>query len=144
MVLVRSLMVTCLNLQASISEVFGVVEAKGEEEEQVTEQLQRLLFILHTLVSHRDGAKITKPEAVCQVRGEESHKNLRDGPKVRLVSNPVLCSPLQTVMRLIQSSALSASCSRLLLQISSSLLLGENVRLPRALIQELVQKVGVC
>uniref|UniRef100_A0A8C4I8P8 Small subunit processome component 20 homolog n=1 Tax=Dicentrarchus labrax TaxID=13489 RepID=A0A8C4I8P8_DICLA len=79
---------------------------------QATEQLERLLFIFHTLVSHRDGAKITKPEAICQ-----------------------------TVLRLIQSSSLSASCSRLLLQIISSLLLGENVALPKALIQETVQKV---
>lgn len=51
---------------------------------------------------------------------------------------------LQTALRLIQSSSLSASCSRLLLQIASSLLLGENVTLPKALIQETVQKVCVC
>ncbi|XP_074482513.1 small subunit processome component 20 homolog isoform X2 [Sebastes fasciatus] len=100
------------SLQASVVEVLGVVEANGEEAEQATEQLERLLFVLHTLVSHKDGAKITKPEAVCQ-----------------------------TVLRLIQSSSLSASCSRLLLQITSSLLLGENITLPRALIQETVQKV---
>ena len=51
---------------------------------------------------------------------------------------------LQTVLRLIQSSSLSPSCSRLLLQIASSLLLGENITLPKALIQETVQKVCVC
>lgn len=51
---------------------------------------------------------------------------------------------LQAVLRLIQSSSLSASCSRLLLQITSSLLLGENITLPKALIQETVQKVCVC
>lgn len=45
------------------------MEAKGKEAHQATEQLERLLFILHTLVSHKDGAKITKPEAVCQVAG---------------------------------------------------------------------------
>ncbi|KAM7378035.1 hypothetical protein PAMA_013096 [Pampus argenteus] len=100
------------SLQASVEEVLGVMEAKGEEAEQATEQLERLLFIFHTLVSHRNGAKITKPEAVCQ-----------------------------TVLRLIQSSALSASCSRLLLQITSSLLLGENISLSNALIQETVQKL---
>ncbi|XP_067437955.1 small subunit processome component 20 homolog [Thunnus thynnus] len=100
------------SLQVSAVEVLGVMEAQGEDAEQATEQLERLLFIFHTLVSHRDGAKITKPEAVCQ-----------------------------TVLRLIQSSALSASCSRLLLQIISSLLLGENISLPNALIQETVQKV---
>ncbi|KAL7370997.1 hypothetical protein ABVT39_016013 [Epinephelus coioides] len=100
------------SLQVSVVEVLGIMEAKGEEAEQATEQLERLLFILHTLVSHKDGAKVTKPEAVCQ-----------------------------TVLRLIQSSSLSASCSRLLLQITSSLLLGENISLPKALIQETVQKV---
>ncbi|XP_056281018.1 small subunit processome component 20 homolog isoform X2 [Pseudoliparis swirei] len=100
------------SLQVSVVEVLAVVEDKGEEAELATEQLERLLVILHTLVSHKNGAKITKPEAVCQ-----------------------------TVLRLIQSSSLSASCSRLLLQITSSLLLGENVALPKALTQEMVQKV---
>ncbi|GAA6228191.1 small subunit processome component 20 homolog isoform X2 [Lates japonicus] len=100
------------SLQVSVVEILDVVELKGEEAGLVTEQLERLLFILHTLVSHRDGAKITKPEAVCQM-----------------------------VLRLIQSSALSIPCYRLLLQIISSLLLGENVSLPKSLIQETVQKV---
>lgn len=50
-------------------EVLGIVEAKGQEAEEAAEQLERLLFILHTLVSYRDGAKITKPESVCQVGG---------------------------------------------------------------------------
>ncbi|XP_076578925.1 small subunit processome component 20 homolog [Chaetodon auriga] len=100
------------SLQVSVVEVLGIMEAKGAEAGQATEQLERLLFILHTLVSHRNGAKITKPEDVCQ-----------------------------TVLQLTQSSSLSASCSRLLLQITSSLLLGENVTLPKALIQETVQKV---
>ncbi|KAM8908719.1 small subunit processome component 20 homolog isoform 2-T2 [Spinachia spinachia] len=99
-------------IQVSVVEVLGVVEAKGEEEEQATEQLERLLFILHTLVSHKNGTKITKSADVCQM-----------------------------VLRLIQSPSLSASCSRLLLQITSSLLLGENVTLPQALTQETVQKV---
>lgn len=63
-------MVVCPLVQVSVVEVLGVMEAKGDEADQATEQLERLLFILHTLVSHRDGAKITKPEAVCQVRGE--------------------------------------------------------------------------
>lgn len=53
----------------------------------------------------------------------------------------LIFSHLQTVLRLTQSSSLSPSCSRLLLQITSSLLLGENITLPRALIQETVQKV---
>ncbi|KAM8739679.1 small subunit processome component 20 homolog [Acanthopagrus schlegelii] len=100
------------SLQLSVVEVLGVMEAKGDEADQAAEQLERLLFILHTLVSHREGAKVTKPEVVCQ-----------------------------TVLRLTQSSSMSAPCSRLLLQIISSLLLGENITLPKALIQETVQKV---
>lgn len=60
-------MVVCPTVQLSVEEVLGFIEAKGEEADQAAEQLERLLFILHTLVSHRDGAKITKPEAVCQV-----------------------------------------------------------------------------
>ncbi|KAM3588219.1 uncharacterized protein V6R79_024222 [Siganus canaliculatus] len=99
-------------LQTSVLEILGIVEAKGEEVEQATEQLERLLFIFHTLVSHKDGAKITKPEAVCR-----------------------------TMLQLTQSSSLSVACSRLLLQITSSLLLGENVTLPKTLIQETLQKV---
>ncbi|KAG7215928.1 hypothetical protein INR49_031524 [Caranx melampygus] len=99
------------SLQACVVEVLDVMEAKGEQSAEAAEQLERLLFILHTLVSHRDGAKITKPEAICQ-----------------------------TVLKLIQSSTLSTPCSRLLLQIISSLLLGENISLPKSLIQETVQK----
>ncbi|MEQ2190622.1 hypothetical protein XENOCAPTIV_002658, partial [Xenoophorus captivus] len=76
------------------------------------EQLERLLFVLHTLVSHRGGAKVTKPETICKMS-----------------------------VQLIESSFRSASCSRLLLQITSSLLLGENISLPNVLIQETVQKL---
>ncbi|XP_068162452.1 small subunit processome component 20 homolog [Antennarius striatus] len=98
------------SLQFSMMEVLGVMEEK--EEEQSREQLERLLFILHTLVSHRDGAKITKPESVCQI-----------------------------ILRLTQTSSLPSSCSRLLLQVTSSLLLGENITLPKPLIQEMIQRV---
>ncbi|KAM9772369.1 small subunit processome component 20 homolog [Syngnathus typhle] len=100
------------SLQAAVDEVFSLLEAKGEEAGAAGEQLQRLLYVLHTVVSHKDGAKITKPEAVCQ-----------------------------TVLRLVQSSELSTPNSRLLLQIISSLLLGENVALPDALVQEIIHKV---
>lgn len=43
------------------------MEAGGEDPEPAMEQLERLLFVLHTLVSHKGGAKVTQPEAVCQV-----------------------------------------------------------------------------
>ncbi|XP_043964664.1 small subunit processome component 20 homolog [Gambusia affinis] len=96
------------SLQVSVEELS---EAAGKTDE-AAEQLERLLFVLHTLVSHRGGAKVTNPETVCE-----------------------MC------VRLIDSSSLSASCSRLLLQIVSSLLLGENLRLPNTLIQQTVQKI---
>uniref|UniRef100_H3CN87 UTP20 small subunit processome component n=1 Tax=Tetraodon nigroviridis TaxID=99883 RepID=H3CN87_TETNG len=99
-------------LELSVVEVLGIMETTREGAEEAAEQLERLLFILHTLVSYRDGAKVTKPESVCQ-----------------------------TVLRLTRSSTLSASCSRLLLQITSSLLLGENISLPKSLIQEMIQKI---
>ena len=54
--------------QVSVGEILAAAEAKQEDTELAIEQLERLVFILHTLVSHRDGAKVTKPEAVCRVR----------------------------------------------------------------------------
>lgn len=60
----------CSNVQLSVVEVLGLLEAKADQVDQAAEQLERLLFILHTLMSHREGAKVTKPEAVCQVGGE--------------------------------------------------------------------------
>ncbi|XP_054911685.1 small subunit processome component 20 homolog [Poeciliopsis prolifica] len=96
------------SMQVSVEELS---EAAGKTDE-AAEQLERLLFVLHTLVSYRGGAKVTNPETVCE-----------------------MCQ------RLIDSSSLSASCSRLLLQIVSSLLLGENLRLPSTLVQQTVQKI---
>lgn len=58
-----------LHLQLSVVEVLGIMETTREGAEEAAEQLERLLFILHTLVSYRDGAKVTKPESVCQVGG---------------------------------------------------------------------------
>lgn len=34
---------------------------------QTSEHTERLLFIYHTLVEHRKGVKITKPQSVCEV-----------------------------------------------------------------------------
>lgn len=67
-------MLVCL-LQVSVVEVLDIMEGKGEEAAQATDQLERLLFIFHTLVSHKDGVKVTKPEAVCQVGGTISFTN---------------------------------------------------------------------
>uniref|UniRef100_A0A8C7G581 UTP20 small subunit processome component n=1 Tax=Oncorhynchus kisutch TaxID=8019 RepID=A0A8C7G581_ONCKI len=78
-------------------------------EGQASDHLERLLFILHTLVGHRNGAKITKPDVVFH--------------------------------ELLQAPALQGPCCRLVLQIISSLLLGENVSLPNTLTQDTVKKV---
>lgn len=61
--------VVCLHLQLSVVQILDIMEKKGEGAEEAAEQMERLLFILHTLVSYRDGAKITKPESICQVGG---------------------------------------------------------------------------
>ncbi|KAM6984775.1 small subunit processome component 20 homolog [Aplochiton taeniatus] len=99
------------SLQTSVVQVLSCLE-NGDEEGQVSEHLERLLFVLHTLVRHKDGAKITSPEAVCQ-----------------------------TVLQLVQTPRLSGPCTRLVLQTISSLLLGENVTLPATLIENTVKKV---
>ena len=44
-------------------------------------------------------------------------------------------------MKVVRTPGLPASCSQLLLQITSSLLLGENIFLPSPFIQETVQTV---
>ena len=55
-----------------------------------------------------------------------------------------LCPASQMVLQLLQAADLSGPCARLVLQIISSLLLGENVHLPPSLIQQTVKKVCVC
>uniref|UniRef100_A0A3Q2Q9V5 UTP20 small subunit processome component n=1 Tax=Fundulus heteroclitus TaxID=8078 RepID=A0A3Q2Q9V5_FUNHE len=40
------------------------------------QQLERLLFVLHTLASHRGGAKVTKPEMVCKVFSSRLEQDL--------------------------------------------------------------------
>ncbi|XP_030621601.1 small subunit processome component 20 homolog [Chanos chanos] len=90
-----------------------VMERLGTaDSEEASQHLDRLLFIYHTLVDNRKGAKITKPQSVCQ-----------------------------TLLQLIQTSGLSYSNCRLILQVLSSLLLGDNVSLPGHMIQETVKKV---
>lgn len=51
-----------------MEELSDSVGKTDEVESEALEQLERLLFVLHTLVSHRDGAKVTKPETVTKVR----------------------------------------------------------------------------
>ncbi|KAI4884861.1 hypothetical protein NFI96_031248 [Prochilodus magdalenae] len=79
---------------------------------QASEHMERILFIFHTLVEHRNGAKITEPQSVCEM-----------------------------LVELVQTPGMSYSCGQLLLQVVSSFLLGENVSLPASFTQELVKKV---
>ncbi|XP_061106872.1 small subunit processome component 20 homolog isoform X1 [Conger conger] len=98
-------------LEGCLMEVLQKLESGGEGG-QASEHMERLLHIYHTLVEHRGGAKVTRPESACE-----------------------------TLVRLIQAPHLSSSCQVLLLEVTSSLLLGENVSMPDVLIQGLLNKV---
>ncbi|XP_064199288.1 small subunit processome component 20 homolog [Anguilla rostrata] len=98
-------------LENCLVEVLQKLES-GSEGGQVSEHMERLLNIYHTLAEHRGGAKVTRPESVCE-----------------------------TLIKLIQAPQLSSSCQQLLLQVTSSLLLGENVSMPDVLIQRLLTKI---
>ncbi|XP_051544163.1 small subunit processome component 20 homolog [Myxocyprinus asiaticus] len=98
------------SLEDSLKEVLGKLETSDTN--QANEHMERVLYVYHTLVEHRKGAKITKPLSV-----------------------------YETLLQLVQASGLSYSCCRLLLQIFTSLLMGENISLPASSIQELVKKV---
>ncbi|XP_051974584.1 small subunit processome component 20 homolog [Xyrauchen texanus] len=98
------------SLEGSLKEVLGKLETNDNN--QANEHMERVLYIYHTLVEHRKGAKITKPQSVCE-----------------------------TLLQLVQASGLSYSCCRLLLQVLTSLLMGETISLTASSIQELVKKV---
>ncbi|XP_050963565.1 small subunit processome component 20 homolog [Labeo rohita] len=98
------------SLQDSLKEVLGKLETSNAD--QANEHLERILYIYHTLVEHRKGAKITKPQSVCE-----------------------------TLIQLLQAPGLSYSCHRLLLQIVTAVLMAENLSLPASSIHELVKKV---
>ncbi|XP_072529293.1 small subunit processome component 20 homolog [Salminus brasiliensis] len=100
------------SLQSSMKAVLQRLEAADPS--PVSEHLERILFIYHTLVDHRKGARITKPESVCEM-----------------------------LVQLVQTPGMSYSCCQLLLQVVSSFLLGENVSVPTSLAQELVKKVFI-
>uniref|UniRef100_A0A3B3E1E9 UTP20 small subunit processome component n=1 Tax=Oryzias melastigma TaxID=30732 RepID=A0A3B3E1E9_ORYME len=57
-------------------EHFQVLWESLQDPEPAMEQLERLLFVLHTLVSHKGGAKVTQPEAVCQVFSSSMEQDL--------------------------------------------------------------------
>lgn len=52
-------------LQASLKEVLGKIETSDAD--SANAHLERILYIYHTLVEHSKGAKITKPQSVCEV-----------------------------------------------------------------------------
>ncbi|KAA0720706.1 Small subunit processome component 20 -like protein [Triplophysa tibetana] len=97
-------------LHGSLKEVLEKLESSNAN--LANEQMERLLYIYHTLVEHRQGAKITNPPSVCE-----------------------------TLLHLVQASGLPYSSCRLLLQAVTSFLMGENLSLPASSIQELVKKV---
>ncbi|XP_060759153.1 small subunit processome component 20 homolog [Neoarius graeffei] len=98
------------SLQACVKDLLPKLEA--DHSNQTSEHIERLLFIYHTLVEHRKGAKITKPQSVCEF-----------------------------LLQLVCTRGLSCSCHSLLLQVISSFLLVENLSQPASMIQELVKKV---
>ncbi|KAG9345665.1 hypothetical protein JZ751_008809 [Albula glossodonta] len=98
-------------LQGCVGEVLQRLESEGEDS-QASEHMKRLLHIYHTLVEYKGGAIITRPEAVCE-----------------------------TLIQLIQAPRLSSSCQQVLLQVTSLLLLGDNVSVPDALVQDMLKKV---
>ncbi|XP_076861032.1 LOW QUALITY PROTEIN: small subunit processome component 20 homolog [Brachyhypopomus gauderio] len=98
------------SLQGSVMELLVRLEAGSCEE--ASEHMERILVLYHTLIEHRKGAKVTKPESVCE-----------------------------TLVQLVQAAGLSSSCRGLLLQVVSSFLLGENMTLPASMTQELVKQV---
>ncbi|KAK2893002.1 hypothetical protein Q8A67_012990 [Cirrhinus molitorella] len=98
------------SLQDSLKEVLGKIETSSAH--QANEHLERILYIYHTLVDYRKGAKITNPLSVCE-----------------------------TLLQLLQAPGLSYSCQKLLLQVVLALLMGENLSLPANSIHELVKKV---
>uniref|UniRef100_W5LP94 UTP20 small subunit processome component n=1 Tax=Astyanax mexicanus TaxID=7994 RepID=W5LP94_ASTMX len=100
------------SLQSCMKDVLPKLEAGDQS--QASEHLERILFIYHTLIDHRKGARITKPESVCE-----------------------------TLELLVQTKGMSYSCCQLLLQVVSLFLLGENVSVPASLAQELVKKVFI-
>uniref|UniRef100_A0A4W4DWA7 UTP20 small subunit processome component n=1 Tax=Electrophorus electricus TaxID=8005 RepID=A0A4W4DWA7_ELEEL len=98
------------SLQACVMELLPRLEAPDSE--QASAHMEGILVIYHTLIEHHKGAKVTKPESVCEV-----------------------------CVGLVQTAGLSYPCHGLLLQVVSSFLLGENMTLPASMSQELVKQV---
>uniref|UniRef100_UPI00398E4C32 small subunit processome component 20 homolog n=1 Tax=Pristiophorus japonicus TaxID=55135 RepID=UPI00398E4C32 len=80
--------------------------------QQGSEQIQRLLKVFLVLLESRQGSKVTHPGEVCE-----------------------------TLIQLLQDSQMAAPCCKTLLEVLSTLLMAENVFLPKALIEETSRKV---
>ncbi|XP_074127468.1 small subunit processome component 20 homolog [Sminthopsis crassicaudata] len=76
-----------------------------------SDQMERLLQIYLILVRHASGSKIGQPEAICT-----------------------------TILQTLDIPDLSISCRKILLEVISALVLGENVSLPETLIRKTVEK----
>ncbi|XP_023672630.2 small subunit processome component 20 homolog isoform X2 [Paramormyrops kingsleyae] len=98
-------------LQGSLEEVMRQAE-RSEDKGEVSQHVERLLNIYQLLMEHQQGAKITRPESVCE-----------------------------TLLRLVPLPWLSYTCRQLLLEVMSTLMQSENVSLPAPVIQETVKKV---
>ncbi|KAF5898818.1 small subunit processome component 20, partial [Clarias magur] len=98
------------SLQACMKDLLLKLEVGDSN--QTSQHIERILFIYHTLVEYRKGAKITNPQSVCEL-----------------------------LLQLVNTRRLSYTGCSLLLQVISSFLLAENLSLPANMIQELVKKV---
>ncbi|KAM8982078.1 small subunit processome component 20 homolog [Sarcophilus harrisii] len=76
-----------------------------------SDQMERLLQIYLILVRHASGSKIGQPEAICT-----------------------------TILQTLDIPDLSTSCRKVLLEVISALVLGENISLPETLIRKAVEK----
>ncbi|XP_043821455.1 small subunit processome component 20 homolog [Dromiciops gliroides] len=76
-----------------------------------SDQMERLLQTYLILVRHASGSKVTQPEAVCTM-----------------------------ILQTFDLPGLSTSCRKILLEVISALVLGENVSLPETLIRKAVEK----
>ncbi|XP_062913663.1 small subunit processome component 20 homolog [Mobula hypostoma] len=92
--------------------VLGLKDRVDTEEQQVSDQIHRLLQIYLVLLEHKQGSKVTQPSNVCE-----------------------------TLVQMLQSSQMDLPCRRTLLKGVSTLLTAQNISLPKVLTEETARKV---
>ncbi|XP_059834550.1 small subunit processome component 20 homolog [Hypanus sabinus] len=92
--------------------VLGLKDRVDTEEQQVSDQIHRLLQIYLVLLEHKQGSKVTQPSNVCE-----------------------------TLVQMLQSSQTDLPCRRTLLKGVSTLLTAQNISLPKVLTEETARKV---